>query len=963
MHGIYGARSRCPDDTARSLMHHGEVPTDSNSRPLRRAVPSAACIALLLTWLAACGDDDAPPPAPVDAGSLDASADASRDASVDDAGRDAAAVDMSACADDDGDGFASTACGGTDCDDSDAARHPGAAELCDGDDEDCDDATLGPDADGDGRVATACCNGAACGDDCDDTRDDVSPGATEVCNAGRDDDCDGLADADDGVCIPCGPGFAGFDGSCVDVDECAMPGFCGTGAAGCTNLPGRFACTCRAGFLPASAEGGLCANVDECAAEVNPCGPGACTDNAGSYLCACPLGFRLVSAPTITCTDIDECAERSDDCDAIPDAACTNTEGGFTCACPAGYEGDGRGPSGCRDVDECARGTDDCDVDPASCRNTVGGFACTCPTGFTGSGRGPTGCLSDDASLSALTASAGTSFGPAFAPGTTAYTLVVPPGAVPVTLTPRVASPARATLAVDGVVVASGAPAPVAITGFAPRVVSVVVTAESGATRSYTVAVRRSSLYVKASNTGDGDSFGTAVALSADGSTLAVGAPNEDSDADGVDGDARSDAAPLSGAVYVFRRGASGTWAQEAYVKSNDSRADFRFGVAVALSADGSVLAVGATGEPAPAVGTMPPAPGAGAVHVFRRGVTGWTHELRVQASNVEGADSFGAALALSWDGDVLAVGAPFEDSAVTGVGGDEASNAALESGAVYVFRHDGGAWAQEAYVKASNTGGDDRFGSAVALAGDGATLAVGAPYEDSAVTGVGGDGSSNGARQSGAVYVFRSSAGTWAQDAYVKAFDTALDDLFGSSVTLSGDGGTLAVGAIGEASNAVGIGGDPFSATVLDAGAAYVFSRGAMGWSQSAYVKASNTGRGDQFGSAVAISGDGTTLVVGAPGEASNATGIGGVQTNNSAASAGAAYVFRRDATGWSQQAYVKGSNTSDGGAFFGGAVALSADAGTLVAGAFNERSAATGIGGDETERSLFTAGAVYLF
>jgi hypothetical protein len=493
--------------------------------------------------------------------------------------------------------------------------------------------------------------------------------------------------------------------------------------------------------------------------------------------------------------------------------------------------------------------------------------------------------------------------------------------------------------------------------------VSVVVTAESGATRTYTVAVRRSSLYVKASNTGTDDRFGEVIALSADGATLAIGAPGEASDATGIDGDPSRDVAPQSGAVYVFRRSASGTWAQEAYVKADDTCAWCNFGGAVALSADGSVLAVGAFGEDAPTTDPLLSPSGAGAVHVFRRGVTGWAHEARFQANQVEDGDRFGAALDLSSDGETLAVGAPFENSAAIGVGGDEASNAATLAGAVYVFHHGDGAWTQQAYVKASNTDAYDRFGSAVALSSDGATLAVGAPYEASAATGVGGDGASNGARSSGAAYVFRSAAGAWAQEAYVKAFDTAPDDLFGWSVALSGDGATLAVGALGEDSNAVGIGGDAFSATALDAGAAYVFARGATGWAQTAYVKASNTGRGDEFGISLALSGDGTTLVVGAHREASNATGIGGLQTNNSANGAGAAYVFRRDAAGWSQQAYVKGSTTSDGRAGFGGAVALSADAETLVAGASYERSAATGLGGDETDRSLSTAGAVYLF
>ena len=99
--------------------------------------------------------------------------------------------------------------------------------------------------------------------------------------------------------------------------------------------------------------------------------------------------------------------------------------------------------------------------------------------------------------------------------------------------------------------------------------------------------------------------------------------------------------------------------------------------------------------------------------------------------------------------------------------------------------------------------------------------------------------------------------------------------------------------------------------------------------WSQQAYVKASNTDPGDEFGGSVSISGD--RLVVGARLEDSNATGFDGDQNNNSTIGAGAAYVFTRSGTVWSQQAYLKASNT-DRDDNFGQPVAISGD--TLVVG-----------------------------
>jgi hypothetical protein len=188
-----------------------------------------------------------------------------------------------------------------------------------------------------------------------------------------------------------------------------------------------------------------------------------------------------------------------------------------------------------------------------------------------------------------------------------------------------------------------------------------------------------------------------------------------------------------------------------------------------------------------------------------------------------------------------------------------------------------------------------------------------------------------------------------------VKASNTDIFDSFGVSVAVSGD--TVLVGAWDEASNATGVNGDQADNSAVQAGAAYVFARNGTTWSQQAYLKASNTDAHDAFGIQVAVAGD--TVVVGAPSESSSATGVDGDQEDNSAGAAGAAYVFVRNGTTWSQQAYLKASNTnaSDG---FGG-VAVSGD--TVVVGAIGESSNATGVNGDQTDNSAMFAGAAYVF
>jgi hypothetical protein len=274
------------------------------------------------------------------------------------------------------------------------------------------------------------------------------------------------------------------------------------------------------------------------------------------------------------------------------------------------------------------------------------------------------------------------------------------------------------------------------------------------------------------------------------------------------------------------------------------------------------------------------------------------------------------------------------------------------------VFRRSGSSWTQEAYLKASNTGANDRFGASVAISGD--TIAIGAASEDSAATGVNGSAPGQGDNSTfsaGAVYVFRRSGTSWAQEAYVKASNTGASDVFGCSVALSGD--TLVVGASGEDSAAIGVDGaspGPGDNSKEDSGAAYIFRRAGT-WAQEAYLKASNTGASDGFGENVAIWLD--TVVVGASSEAGGGRGINPVSPgpeDESRRTSGAVYVFRRGAA-WFQDAYVKSSN-SDAGDLFGISVAIGPD--TVAVGALFEDGGSTG---HEDDNSVSGAGAVYLF
>jgi hypothetical protein len=132
-----------------------------------------------------------------------------------------------------------------------------------------------------------------------------------------------------------------------------------------------------------------------------------------------------------------------------------------------------------------------------------------------------------------------------------------------------------------------------------------------------------------------------------------------------------------------------------------------------------------------------------------------WAEQAFIKASNPTKLDVFGVRLALSGDGNTLAVSATSEDSAAQGINGKQDDESANESGAVYFFTRSGPTWRQQAYVKGSNTEAFDEFGAALALTYDGKLLAVGAPKEDSAAKGLGGDQRDNSAQETGAMYIF----------------------------------------------------------------------------------------------------------------------------------------------------------------------------------------------------------------
>lgn len=479
--------------------------------------------------------------------------------------------------------------------------------------------------------------------------------------------------------------------------------------------------------------------------------------------------------------------------------------------------------------------------------------------------------------------------------------------------------------------------------------------------------------YLKASNPVEDAHFGcggsltghagNAAAISLDGNTIAIGAPHETSGATGVNGSQSDHSVYSAGAVYVFTRKGT-TVAQQAYIKASNPGEGANFGSSVALSADGNTLAVAAYYEANAATGingsqSDRSIPEAGAVYIFTRAGTSWSQQAYIKASNTGNAavgdgfaegDQFGYSLALSGDGNTLAVGAIGEDSNATGINGDQSDNSMNQSGAAYVFTRSGSAWSQQAYIKSSMTRPNVLFGYSIGVSGNGNTLAV-AEYDAD--------------RGKGALYVLTRTGGTWSHQARIQADNAENGDSLGYSMAISEDGNTIAAGAADEDCLIPGVnpaGCDKDQPSDTSAGAAYVFARNGTTWSQQAFIKSSNPHKSDWFGVRIAISGDGSTVAVSAAQEDGKSRGINGNQAELGASEAGAVYFYTRSAGTWSQQAYVKSSN-AEASDEFGSAIALSRDGKTLLVAARGEDSGAKGVNGNQADNSVRDAGAAYLF
>jgi hypothetical protein len=306
------------------------------------------------------------------------------------------------------------------------------------------------------------------------------------------------------------------------------------------------------------------------------------------------------------------------------------------------------------------------------------------------------------------------------------------------------------------------------------------------------------------------DSFGLSVAMSADGSTVAIGAPNNDASGNNA------------GQVRVYSWNGS-TWTQQGGVIDGEAANDGS-GYSVAMSADGATVAIGARFNGGGGSG-------AGQVRVYA--LSGSTWVQRGSDINGEAASDFsGWSVAMSGDGATVAIGAPNNNS-----------------GQVRVYSWNGSTWSQ----RGSDMDGEaayDQSGVSVAMSADGTTVAIGARYNS-------GSGSN-----AGQVRVYAWNGSTWTQRG--SDIDGEAGDESGSSVAISSDGTTVAIGAPYNSGNG------------FEAGQARIYIWSGSSWTQRG-DDIDGEATGDRSGKPVALSADGATVAIGAPSNDSNSRSSAG--------------------------------------------------------------------------------------
>ncbi len=394
----------------------------------------------------------------------------------------------------------------------------------------------------------------------------------------------------------------------------------------------------------------------------------------------------------------------------------------------------------------------------------------------------------------------------------------------------------------------------------------------------------------------DYDYFGWSLAISPDGNTLFVGAYRDNGDG------------AIRGAVHVFTKNNESVWTSAAKISDNThglvlTDRDF-FGISVAVSPNGNTLFVGASRDDSD---LLEDDLNRGAVHVFTKSNDVWTYHTKM-AYGTNGItflpehEHLGDSLAISSDGETLYVGAASTDASVLG-------------GAVHVFTKGSDVWT---YSTKMAHGINDltltksgHFGSAIAISPDGNTLFVGA-YDD--------DGTES---DKGAVRIFKKKEGIWVYNSVIDddTYDTIFlsgHDFFGVSLALSPDGNTLFIGASGDS-------------TSSGVGAVYIFTKDeADVWEYSKKITSATHGfsldrHNGFFGSALAVSSDGKTLIVGVAG------------------GKGAVYIFTKNENIWRYSTKI--DENTDGlalttGDYFGSSIALSPDGSTLFIGASGDSS-----------------------